>query len=159
MTWALGLVISAVLAAGAVLAQAQKVDPRDTAAIDACIKEARSKSRHAETCIGTVADPCVAEPAGQSTAGAAACYNRELLVWDDMLNGAYEQLRKGLAAPKSAKLQSAQRAWLEARKQGCEFYWEFFRGTIASPMAGSCYMRETANRAIYLRFFVEEVKK
>src|SRR5687768_2476964 len=112
MTRALGLVIAAVVAAGAVLAQTQKVDPRDSAAIDACIKEARGKNRHAESCIGSIADPCVAEPAGQSTAGAAACYNRELLVWDDMLNGAYEQLRKGLAAPKSAKLQSAQRAWL-----------------------------------------------
>jgi uncharacterized protein YecT (DUF1311 family) len=76
-----------------------------------------------------------------------------------MLNGLYEQLRKGFAGPQFAKLQSAQREWLEARKQSCEFYWEFFRGTMASPMAEGCYLRETANRALYLQFFVEQIKK
>jgi uncharacterized protein YecT (DUF1311 family) len=159
MTRTIGLVAAAVVAGGAVLAQAQKVDPRDTAAVEACVKEARGKNRHPETCIGAVADSCLAEAAAQTTAGAAACYNREHLVWEEMLSSGYERLRKSLQGTQAAKLQASQKVWLEARKQSCEFYWEFLRGTMASPHAESCYMRETASRALYLQFFIDQAKK
>jgi uncharacterized protein YecT (DUF1311 family) len=159
MTRALGLVFAVAVAAGAAFAQAQKVDPRDAAAVDACIKEARGKNRHAETCIGTVAEGCLSETAGQATARAEACYSREHLVWEEMLAATYERLRKGLSGAQATKLQSSQKVWLEARKQSCEFYWEFLRGTAASPVASSCYMRETASRAIYLLFFADYSKK
>jgi uncharacterized protein YecT (DUF1311 family) len=159
MTRAPGLVLAAVAVAGVAFAQAQKVDPRDAAAVDACIKDARGKSGHLEACIGTVADACLGETAGQATARAQACYNREHLVWEEMLDATYERLRKGLQGTQASKLQSSQKVWLEARKQTCEFYWEFLRGTAASPHAGACYMRETANRAIYLQFFAEQSKK
>jgi uncharacterized protein YecT (DUF1311 family) len=154
-----GCFLAAVVVAGAAFAQAQKVDPRDTAAIDACIKEARGKNRHLETCIGTVAEGCLGETSGQATARTEACYNREHLVWEEMLAATYERLRKGLQGTQSTKLQSSQKVWLEARKQGCEFYWEFLRGTAASPLASGCYMRETASRAIYLQFFADYSKK
>jgi uncharacterized protein YecT (DUF1311 family) len=159
MTRAPGFVLVAILVAGTAFAQAQKVDPRDAAAVETCLKEVRGKNRHLEACVGTVAEPCLGEASGQTTAGSAACYNREHLVWEEMLSGTYERLRKGLAAAQTAKLQSSQKIWLEARKQSCEFYWEFLRGTMASPLAGSCYMRETARRALYLQFFVEHAKK
>jgi uncharacterized protein YecT (DUF1311 family) len=159
MRRALGLVFCAVLIAGAAFAQAQKVDPRDAAAVDACIKEARGKNRNAETCIGTVAEACLSETAGQATARAEACYSREHLVWEEMLGATYERLRKGLSGTQATKLQSSQKVWLEARKQGCEFYWEFLRGTAASPLASACYMRETASRAIYLQYFADHSKK
>ena len=159
MKLAVGLVFAGVVVAGAAFGQAQKVDPRDTAVVDACIKEARGKSGHLEDCVGAVADACLSETAGQAAARAEACYNREHLVWEDMLAAAYERLRKGLQGTQAAKLQSSQKVWLEARKQSCEFYWEFLRGTAASPHAGACYMRETANRAIYLQFFLEQSKK
>jgi hypothetical protein len=159
MTRALGLVFAAAVAAGTAVAQAQKVDPQDTAAIDACIKEARGKNRHAETCIGTVAETCLGETAGQAAARMEACYNREHLVWEEMLAVTYERLRKGLQATQAAKLQASHKVWSEARKLGCEFYWEFLRGTAASPLASACYMRETASRAIYLQFFADYSKK
>jgi uncharacterized protein YecT (DUF1311 family) len=159
MTRAFSLVLAAIIVAGAAFAQAQKVDPRDAASVEACVKEARGKNRHAETCIGAVAEACLSETAGQATARAEACYSREHLVWEEMLAATYERLRKGLSSTQATKLQSSQKTWLEARKQGCEFYWEFLRGTAASPLASSCYMRETASRAIYLQFFADYSKK
>jgi uncharacterized protein YecT (DUF1311 family) len=159
MKRAIGLLIPAMFIGDAALGQAQKVDPRDTAVVDACIKDAREKKRHGETCIGVVADACLSETAGQATARAEACYNREHLVWEEMLGATYDKLRKSLTGTPATKLQSSQKAWLEARKQGCELYWEFLRGTGASPHASSCYMRETASRAIYLQFFAEQPKK
>jgi hypothetical protein len=159
MVRALGLIFAAVAVAGAAFAQAQKVDPRDTAAIDACIKEVRGKNRDAEACIGTVANACLSETAGQVAARAEACYNREHLVWEEMLVATYDRLRKGLQTTQAAKLQASHKVWSEARKLGCEFYWEFLRGTAASPLASACYMRETASRAIYLQFFADYSKK
>jgi uncharacterized protein YecT (DUF1311 family) len=159
MNPAAALIFAGVVVAGAAFGQAQKVDPRDAAAVEACIKETRAKGTHLEACIGTVADACLSETAGQAAARVEACYNREHLVWEEMLGGTYERLRKGLQGTQAAKLQSSQKVWLEARKQTCEFYWEFLRGTAASPLAGACYMRETASRAIYLQFFAEQSKK
>jgi uncharacterized protein YecT (DUF1311 family) len=159
MTPVLVLAFAAMLSATPAFAQAKKADPRDATTIETCLKDARSKKQREEGCIGTVADPCLEQPSGQSTAGASACLNRELLVWDDMLTGMYEQLRKGFTGPNLAKLQAAQREWLEARKQSCELYWEFLRGTSANPIAEGCYLRETANRALYLQFFVDQIKK
>jgi uncharacterized protein YecT (DUF1311 family) len=159
VTRALGSILAVVVIAGAAFAQVQKVDPRDVATVDACIKEARGKNRHGETCIGSVADACLSETTGQAAARAEACYSREHLVWEDMLGATYDRLRKGLQGTQAAKLQSSQKVWLEARKQSCEFYWEFLRGTAASPLASACYMRETASRAIYLQYFADQAKK
>jgi uncharacterized protein YecT (DUF1311 family) len=159
MRRAQGLGLAVAVIAGAAFAQAQKVDPRDAAAVETCIKEARAKGGHLEDCVGTVADACLTETAGQAAARAEACYSREHLVWEEMLDATYERLRKGLQGAQAAKLQASQKVWLEARKRGCELYWEFLRGTAASPHASACYMRETANRAIYLQFFAEQSKK
>jgi uncharacterized protein YecT (DUF1311 family) len=156
---ALAIITLAVLFPPAARAQAPRADPADVAVIESCLKQQRAKDQRGDACIGVVADPCLEKPDGQSTAGAVACHTREHLVWDDMLNRNYEQLRLSLEQGQWAKLRDAQRLWIEVRKRSCEFYWEFFRGTMASPMAESCYARAAADRALYLQFFVESSGK
>lgn len=162
MTPAVPLLIAAFLAAMGVpvaLAQAPKSEPADTAAIEACIKEDRGKGGYGERCYGVIADPCLATPDGKTTAGTVACLSREYRVWDEVLTRTYNELRARLSPELAARLQQAQRAWIESRKLSCEFFWDFIRGTLAGPSVETCFGRETANRALYLQSFLEQTKK
>ena len=147
----------AFLAAGATLARAQgqKLDPKDAAAIEDCLKPYRAKKERASACVGVIADPCLKDPKSQPLSAATACHVRERLVWDDILHKTYEQLRQKVDDPQWAKLRDMQKSWTEARRQVCDFYWEFFRGTVATPHAEGCYRRETAEHALYLMFFLD----
>jgi uncharacterized protein YecT (DUF1311 family) len=46
-----------------------------------------------------------------------------------------------------------QRAWIAYRDTTCNFYWDKIQGTMAIPMSAACNARETARRAVLLRFF------
>ncbi|HRF09562.1 MAG TPA: DUF1311 domain-containing protein [Xanthobacteraceae bacterium] len=139
------------LIGGAGFAQSQslKLSAEDTRAIESCIKEKASKERP-DNCIGLIADPCLETPAGQSTAGQAGCYQREQLVWDDILNETYRRLQGQLEGKLKTQLRDLQRVWIEARKQQCDFYRDVIQGTLAIPVGASCYNTETARRALYL---------
>jgi uncharacterized protein YecT (DUF1311 family) len=149
------LIAVMITAATPAVAQGQKADPKDTAAIEDCLKPYRANKERAGACVGVITDPCLKDPKSQSLSATTACHVRERLVWDDLLNKTYEQLRLKVDDPQWAKLRDLQKSWTEARKQVCEFYWEFFRGTAASPHAEGCYRRETAEHALYLMFFLD----
>lgn len=136
-------------AAGFAQAQSLKLSAEDTRSIESCIKEKAAKERP-ENCIGLIADPCLETPAGQSTAGQAGCYQREQLVWDDILNETYRRLQGQLEGKLKTQLRDLQRVWIEARKQQCDFYRDVIQGTLAIPIGASCYNTETARRALYL---------
>ena len=57
-----------------------------------------------------------------------------------------------------AKARDMQRAWIESRDKTCAFYWDFYQGTIASPMGAYCVLRETARRAMFLKFFLDDAE-
>ena len=126
--------------------------------LQSCIKSASGGSRERERCIGIIADPCTEQPDAQSTAGQVACAAREFAVWDDILNETYRHLRDGLDARQKIKLRVMQRAWIESRERSCAFYWDFFRGTMASPMSAFCNNRETARRALFLLGFLDNAE-
>ena len=46
-----------------------------------------------------------------------------------------------------------QRAWIEYRNTTCQFYYDKIQGTMAVDMTAACLARETARRALLLRFF------
>ena len=48
----------------------------------------------------------------------------------------------------------AHHAWLASRAATCNFYWDYYQGTMASPMNASCVNRETARRALFLLGFL-----
>src|SRR5690349_8716998 len=93
------VIAAALVAAGTARAESAKPDkpnPRDSAAIQSCIKSARGGAQQQERCIGIVADPCAKRPGAESTAGQVGCADRELAVWDDILNESFRRLRDKL---------------------------------------------------------------
>ena len=44
-----------------------------------------------------------------------------------------------------------QRAWIASRDATCEFYHHKIQGSMAVPMSASCFLRETAQRALFLK--------
>ncbi|MGB7258575.1 MAG: lysozyme inhibitor LprI family protein [Pseudolabrys sp.] len=138
-------------------AQSKRPDADDTKAIKDCIKTAASAGKPmsaAEICVGTVSNPCLDDPKTKSTADMNACIDREKVVWDDILNEAYRQLRAKLDDKQKEKLRDVQRAWIASRDKSCAFYWDYYQGTMASPMTASCVNKETARQALFLYGFV-----
>jgi uncharacterized protein YecT (DUF1311 family) len=141
--------IASVLAASGARAEVAKPDARDAAAIQSCIKAAAGEPRKQERCIAIIADPCADRDDAQSTADQVACAAREVAVWDDILNETFRRLRDKLDAKQKVKLRDMQRAWIESRDRTCAFYWDYFQGTMASPMSAFCGNHETARRALF----------
>jgi uncharacterized protein YecT (DUF1311 family) len=148
--------VLAALAVSPALAK-DKPDARATAAIQDCVKS-KSATGMGETCIGIVSGPCLDKAADPSTAGMVACVARERAVWDDILNETYNRLRAKLDDKQQQKLRDMQRAWIAARDATCGFYWDFYQGTMASPMSAGCVNKETAERALFLLGFLNEAE-
>ena len=146
----------AALAVSPALAK-DKPDARASAAIEDCVKS-KSATGMGETCIGIVSGPCLDKAADPSTAGMVACVARERAVWDDILNETYNRLRAKLDDKQQQKLRDMQRAWIAARDATCGFYWDFYQGTMASPMSAGCVNKETAERALFLLGFLNEAE-
>jgi len=150
------LVVLAALAVSPALAK-DKPDARAAAAIEDCVKS-KSATGMGETCIGIVSGPCLDKAADPSTAGMVACVARERAVWDDILNETYNRLRAKLDDKQQQKLRAMQRAWIAVRDATCGFYWDFYQGTMASPMSAGCVNKETAERALFLLGFLNEAE-
>ena len=150
------LVVLAALAVSPAFAK-DKPDARAAAAIQDCVKS-KSATGMGETCIGIVSGPCLDKAADPSTAGMVACVARERAVWDDILNETYNRLRAKLDDKQQQKLRDMQRAWIAARDATCGFYWDFYQGTMASPMSAGCVNKETAERALFLLGFLNEAE-
>jgi|SRR5262245_35779927 len=136
------------------VAESPQPNARDVAAVEHCLKSQRARELKGERCIGIVADPCL-KRAG-STSDQNACADRELAVWDAMLNDIYGRLRNKLDEEQKGKARDMQRVWIESRDKTCTFYWDFYQGTMASPMSAYCNLRETARRVMFLKFFLNE---
>lgn len=160
MRWVAVLVI--MFMAGAAAAAPVSHQPADDSnAVQDCIKTsagADADYSKAERCIGLVSNPCRDNDKTKSTADMNACVGRERAVWDDILNETYRRLGEKLDAGQKAKLRAMQRAWIASRDATCQFYWDFYQGTMASPMAASCVNRETARRALFLLGFLYDDK-
>jgi uncharacterized protein YecT (DUF1311 family) len=153
---ALAAAVMIVLPFGAAVAEIAAPNARDVAAVQDCLKSQRGRDLKVERCIGVVVDPCLKR--ARSTADQNACADRELRVWDDILNETYRRLGQRLDDDQKAKAREMQRAWIENRDKTCAFYWDFFQGTMASPMSAYCNVRETARRAMFLIFFMDEAE-
>jgi len=138
--------------------------PPDAAAshkVQDCIKTAagaKGAAADPERCIGLVSGPCLEDDKTKSTADMNACIVREVAVWDDILNESFRRLREKLDETQRVKLRDMQRAWIASRARSCGFYWDFYQGTMASPMAAECVNRETARRALFLLGFLNDDK-
>jgi uncharacterized protein YecT (DUF1311 family) len=135
--------------------QERQASSRETAAIRACAEKYAENLNEAERrCIfAIVASPCAKSKSGQSNQGAASCYHVEQDIWDEMLNANYRALRESLDDEQKTKAQEMQRAWIAYRDTTCRFYYDKIQGSMATGMTAACLARETARRALLLRFF------
>ncbi|MBV9518552.1 MAG: DUF1311 domain-containing protein [Hyphomicrobiales bacterium] len=131
---------------------------KDVATIDDCLcKQGKGESSEAEglACLMTVAKPCIGSD--DRDRRAIDCLNREQLVWDKIINDSYKLIMNALEPDQQAKLREMQRSWIHTRDLTCNFWYDYFQGTMAYPMSANCNNRETARRAIFLRIFVADI--
>jgi len=134
---------------------AQTRSPKDAAAIRACAEKFADNFTEGERrCLfALVADPCSKSKAGQTGHGSAECFRIEQEIWDELLNENFRALREALDDEQKEKLRDMQRAWIAYRNTTCEFYYHKIQGTMATSMTAACLARETARRALLLKFF------
>jgi uncharacterized protein YecT (DUF1311 family) len=156
-TWMAHAALAMLLLGGAQYGQAQDEKPtaQQTAAIRACAEKNQDDITEAERqCLfELVATPCQSTPEGQSNLGMADCFRLEAKIWDDLLNENYKTLRDSIGAGQADKLRDMQRAWITSRDATCGFYDVKIQGSMAIPMGAACIARETARRAVLLKFF------
>jgi uncharacterized protein YecT (DUF1311 family) len=147
------------MAASGAFGQGKHPAAEYTLDVEDCIKSAAGSGQPmsaAEMCIARVSDPCLKD--AKSTADMNGCSDSEKAVWDNILNETYRQLREKLVGEQQEKLRDMQRAWIASRDKTCAFYWDYYQGTMASPMAAACVNRETAQRAQFLVGFLYATK-
>lgn len=134
-------------------AQERKPAPTEIKAIQNCVGNAIDDIDEAigRCLFKLVAEPCI--KARPSELDIANCYLMESEIWDAMLNANYKQLMQTLENEEQrTKLREMQRTWIAYRDTTCEFYWHKIQGSMAVPMGASCRLRETARRALLLKF-------
>jgi len=138
-----------------VIAQAQTSKVRQT--VEACL--AASKARpNSDSCIDVTSNTCIGPGEGaKRDSEVIACLNSEQQQWDKVLNASFQALAKGLEPEQQKKLREMQRIWLMSRASTCDFYQDYFDGTMANPMIANCMNRETARRAIFLKGFADDM--
>ena len=100
-----------------------------------------------------VADPCANHPSGDaSKAVVVECYLVENSIWDGLLNENYKSLLEKLDDVQTAKARAMQRAWT-AYRDTCQFYDDKIQGSMSFTMHAACVTRESARRAMLLKFF------
>jgi uncharacterized protein YecT (DUF1311 family) len=148
--------VAALLMVVPALAQGDKPDARDTAAIQGCIKAKTGRNWAWESCIGVVSEPCVKDEGAMPPSEVMACYDREKLVWDSILNESFRRLRETLDDKQQRKMREMQRTWIASRDKSCGFIYDYFDGSMANPMMAACLSRETGRRALFLLGFAND---
>jgi uncharacterized protein YecT (DUF1311 family) len=152
------IIVVALLAVSATPGLAQdKPSPKDSAAIEKCMKARTGRNWAWEKCIGLISEPCAKDELSMPPSQVSACYYREQTVWDDILNKSYQLLRERLDEEQVGKLRDMQRAWIASRDKTCGFLYDYFQGTMANPMIAACVSRATGLQALYLRGFADDV--
>ena len=150
----LAIVLSA-LAISPADAQTRKPTTQEVAAIRNCAAKYQDNVDEGERqCVfKLVATPCTNTSAGNTDLGTVDCYRVEWAIWDNLLNENFKSLMGALDNEQTAKLRAMQHAWIAYRDTTRNFYMDKVQGTMALPMGASCAARETARRALLLRFF------
>jgi uncharacterized protein YecT (DUF1311 family) len=151
----LALAIALVLLAGVIARAEDQLDAKDSATIRNCLSmNSRAPVKLHRDHQRSLPD----EKKMQTTADMVSCGSRERAVWESLLNDTYRKLRHELTHEQQIKLRHMQEAWVASRKRSCDFYWDLFQGTIASPMIADCFNRATARRALLLREFLDATR-
>jgi uncharacterized protein YecT (DUF1311 family) len=135
-------------------AQTRKPTLNEIAAIRSCAaKNVDNLDQVERRCLfELVAQPCINKRSA-NTMIEVGCYENEASIWDGLLNENYKSLLETLDTDQTAKAQAMQRAWIAYRDTTCSFYDDKIQGTMSLTMHAACMTRETARRAMLLKFF------
>jgi uncharacterized protein YecT (DUF1311 family) len=149
------IAIALSFAAAAAHAQTRKPSAQEVAAIRNCATKYQDDvdAGERECLFNLVATPCTKTREGSSNLGTADCYRLEWVIWDNLLNENFKNLMGALDTQQNTKLRAMQQAWIAYRDTTCNFYMDKIQGSMAIPMGAACAARETARRALLLRFF------
>jgi uncharacterized protein YecT (DUF1311 family) len=137
-------------------AQSRKPTAKEFASIQHCVtRNADDLDEGERQCLfKLVAEPCIGKPLGAAAdAIVADCYRIENSIWDGLLNDNYKSLLETLDDDQTAKARAMQRAWVACRDTTCHFYDDKIQGTMSITMHAACEARESARRAMLLKFF------
>ena len=136
-------------------AQTRKASAKEIAAIrDCAAKYADNLDDGERQCLfKLVADPCMGKPEEARKAVVVECYLVENSIWDALLNENYKSLLETLDDEQTAKARAMQRAWTAYRDTTCQFYDDKIQGSMSITMHAACVTRESARRAMLLKFF------
>jgi uncharacterized protein YecT (DUF1311 family) len=135
-------------------AQSRQPTAQENAAVRACAtKNADNIDAGEQQCLFTlVAAPCL-KAAGSADAAMTDCYDIEGMIGDQLLNENYKTLLGTPNDEQTTAARAMQRAWIAYRDTTCQFYDDKIRGSMSIMMHAACVTRETARRAMLLRFF------
>jgi uncharacterized protein YecT (DUF1311 family) len=136
-------------------AQTRKASAKEIATIrDCATKYADNLDDGERQCLfKLVADPCMGKPEEAQKAVVVECYLVENSIWDALLNENYKSLLDTLDDEQTAKARAMQRAWTAYRDTTCQFYDDKIQGSMSITMHAACVTRESARRAMLLKFF------
>lgn len=147
--------LTAMLLTPAAEAQNRKPTAAEVKLIRDCAAAHVDDGKGEEECaFKLVGDPCVEK--ARDNVGHADCFRVERVIWDALLNENYKELMEAIDDKNDQnKLKEMQRAWIAYRDTTCDFYWYKIHGTMSVPMTAACQLRETARRALLLKFMVQ----
>ena len=123
----------------------------DTETIKACLAAEHKANHDGRACIGRLSDPCE-EKSGGSTMSMLACENKEIDVWDGLLNQEYKKLLAALEDKPAEQVRAAQRLWVKLRDADCQVPDAIYDGgTMSIPIAAQCVLKRTAWRTLQMR--------
>ncbi|MFT5066738.1 MAG: hypothetical protein ACI9TA_002365 [Reinekea sp.] len=146
-------------------------DPAMVEVLDLCMTGPRDQA-DAGACIGIITAQCIEEPGGYTTAGMSRCAFAEAEGWDVLLNREYQAAREfarasdaidmadfPIYAVRADKLLVAQRAWITFRDANCASdYAVWGAGTMRQIIGASCHLQMTAERAIALYDYYDQMQ-
>jgi uncharacterized protein YecT (DUF1311 family) len=136
-------------------AQTRKPTAGEITRIRACAaKYAENLDEGERQCLfNLVADPCMGKTGDAPKTVVVECYLVENSIWDALLNENYKSLIETLDDEQTAKARAMQRAWTAYRDTTCQFYDDKIQGSMSITMHAACVTRESARRAMLLKFF------
>jgi uncharacterized protein YecT (DUF1311 family) len=130
-------------------AKAQQAAPAGLKLINDCLKKTDESDKLGTSCIGLVADPCRATTKNDTDKN-RACAQRELAVWNAILETASKRVRGGGFKEITKALADSEKAWAAQRDALCPAFDRVEPGFLPGD-ANYCRMQITANRALLLR--------
>lgn len=117
-------------------------------------EKAREKAEeppNEQSCIGTVSYACQEKLKGDDNKGLAACNNREIVVWQKILQERVAEYLKEAKPNEAAEMKKVQSAWDAYKQARCGFAKvDNTDAATAEALNSACMLEQTAGQALWV---------